>query len=128
MTLVDDLKNTTMAQVIRNVAVVVTLISPVWFFSKNIVHAYAQEAFVNALKDAGVNPEVVKALIDKVDNTAHATDNLKVDLTNLSNDIDSVKKQNDHLIGQQDKMKQKNDETYELVQKLLDLRLNETQQ
>jgi len=123
MTVIDDLKNTTLAQIIRNAAIMITLISPVWFFSKNIVHAYAQEAFVNALNDAGASPAVIKALIEKVSTIEHSTDNLKADLTHVRNDIGDVQKQNDHLIDQQDQMQQKNDETNKLVQKLLDLQL-----
>lgn len=113
---VTDLKQTSIAQVIRNFALFVSFMTPIYFFLGPIIKPYAQEAFVQALDDAGASPSAIAKIIDKVGQIDKSTEN-------LTSDISKVKKQNEELLAQQDQMQRENTDTKRMVEKLLNLQL-----
>lgn len=114
--IVEELKHTTVAQVIRQVVVVVSVLMPVWLFAGSWIEAYADEAFVKMMTRQGVSPKAFGDIVKKVDEIDKKTDSVK-------DDLNAVKSQNKELQNQGEDLKSSQDETKKLVEKLLDLQL-----
>lgn len=96
----------------RHVLTVTALLTFLYGMSAKIIRPYAEEAIINVMKQAGVNPKTFKDVVAKVDDMSKDTDIIKKDLS-------SVKLQNvEQLIGQRDLANQLN-HTDKLVQQLL---------
>jgi len=115
-TVIAELKSTTIAQLIRQVAAIVIAVTPIWLFLGDWVESYADEAFTNMM----VKQKPFKELTDKVGKMDSKVDG-------LSNDLIAMKQQN---IADLNTLKQQNKEIQDsaadnkkLLEKLLDLQL-----
>lgn len=113
---VAELKNTTVAQVVRQCIAIIATLTSVWLFVGTWVEAYADNIFEKMMTKQGVSPKVFKEMGDKVQEIDKKTDGMK-------NDLDVVKGQNRELQGQGEDLKASQEETKKLVEKLLDLQL-----
>lgn len=102
---IDELKHTTVAQVVRQVVAAIIFVTPIWLFAGPVIESYADEAFVKMMTKSKPFADITK----KVDELATDNDTIK-------GDIGSVKRQNEDLLKQQER-------TTRLVERLLEIQL-----
>lgn len=113
---INDLKQTTIAQVIRQVFAIGVAVGSVWWFTGPILESYADDAFVKMMEKNGVSPKAFTDVTKKVGEIDKKTDELATDNDKIRGDIGAVKRQNEDLLKQQE-------QTTKLVERLLEIQL-----
>lgn len=113
---VNDLKQTTIAQVVRQIAGVIVAVGSIWWFASPIVESYADDAFVKMMTKQGVSPKAFADITRKVGEIDKKTDDMATDSEKIKADLSAVKQQNEELLKSQE-------QTTRLVERLLENQL-----
>lgn len=117
ITLIEELRHTTLAQIVRQIAVILATIMPIWLFAGSWIQAQADDAFINMLQRQGISPKNLSDVTKKVDEIDKKTDKIGEKQIDISKDVDQLKDRTEAL-------KDSVDDTKGLILKLLDNQLS----
>ena len=98
----------------RHILSICGVLTTLWLFSGPLVKAYAADAFVEMLKEQGMDPEDFAAIKSKTNEIAGDNEKIKTDLN-------AVKLQNQDMAIKQDNLKNQSNRIEKQLDKILDV-------
>lgn len=98
----------------RHILSICGVLTTLWMFSGPLVKAYAADAFVEMLKEQGMDPEDFAAIKSK-------TDEISADNDKIRGDLNSVKQQNQAISIKQDALQTQSTKIEKQLDKILDV-------
>jgi hypothetical protein len=124
--IIDELKQTTAAQLFRHATTVGMIITPLWLFSGPFVKAYASDALLEVLKQQGIDPQAISEMKSQGIQNGNSIKNLDEDADKIRGDLNAIKQQVGQVANQIQEQTAQSARQENLLNKLLELQLRKT--
>lgn len=124
---INELKNTTAAQLFRHATTLGMVITPLWLFSGPFVKAYAADALLEVLKQQGIDPQAIREMQRQGTLNGESIKNLDEDADKIRGDLNTIKQQVGQVANQIQEQAAQSTRQESLLNKLLELQLRKTE-